>query len=213
MKKTFLIFTVLMFITLSKSHSNNKQRTFAGGDRVIQTQALPINWDVSDENENIDIYYFNGDKGTWHKIVKNFPSSYGTYTWRIPGKVSGDKFRIKIMSSSSHKIYYISTSFFTILQGDSHKEGDTEETQAIDDLSFQIYPNPANDKVSIKFDGNNTDTKIRITDLNGDEKMNMNIPQKSNSYEFSTSLLNSGAYIISMESGGKVSTKSFILAR
>ena len=75
-------------------------------------------------------------------------------------------------------------------------------------ISFQIFPNPAGDKVEIQhsFSGN---VQVQLTDLNG--KILLNQGFVSNKFQLDTTHFPNGIYLVKLIQNGKISTKKLII--
>lgn len=72
--------------------------------------------------------------------------------------------------------------------------------------AFKMYPNPANEKVNIFYDGKAPGTLI-IRDMNGKEVKTVPVGSDAATYIIPISHLSSGVYSVVIESGGKVVVK------
>lgn len=75
-------------------------------------------------------------------------------------------------------------------------------------ISFQIFPNPAGDKVEIQhsFSGN---VQVQLTDLNG--KILLNQGFVSNKFQLDTTHFPNGIYLVKLIQNGKISTEKLII--
>lgn len=75
-------------------------------------------------------------------------------------------------------------------------------------ISFQILPNPAGDKVEIQhsFSGN---VEVQLTDLNG--KVLLNQGFNRNKFQLDTTHLPNGIYLVQLIQNGKISTEKLII--
>ncbi|MGJ8683858.1 MAG: T9SS type A sorting domain-containing protein [Nonlabens sp.] len=86
-----------------------------------------------------------------------------------------------------------------------------DTTATVDDIAantFRIYPNPANDIITINSD-NHTIKNLSITDMNGREVMNTNVDDKL-STQLDVTNLSSGLYLMSISSDQGNVTKRFV---
>lgn len=75
-------------------------------------------------------------------------------------------------------------------------------------ISFQIFPNPAGDKVEIQhsFSGN---VQVQLTDFNG--KILLNQGFVSNKFQLDTTHFPNGIYLVKLIQNGKISTEKLII--
>ena len=75
-------------------------------------------------------------------------------------------------------------------------------------ISFQILPNPAGDKVEIHhtFSGN---VQVQLTDLNG--KVLLNQGFNRNKFQLDTTHFPNGIYLVQLIQNGKISTEKLII--
>lgn len=78
---------------------------------------------------------------------------------------------------------------------------------------IDIFPNPAEDILKIRFTANKKDTKLRIVDTNGKEIYSKNLNKFDGEFEEEISLKNAarGTLILSIEQGKKIFTEKIIL--
>lgn len=78
---------------------------------------------------------------------------------------------------------------------------------------IDIFPNPAEDILKIRFTANKKDTKFRIVDTNGKEIYSKNLNKFDGEFEEEISLKNAarGTLILSIEQGKKIFTEKIIL--
>ena len=80
------------------------------------------------------------------------------------------------------------------------------------DLTFSIYPNPADDEITIQVTENLDGTSIRVTNLQGQEVMTEEHNfQNRKSKRMNISTLPSGLYILQIQSESKSGTATFIV--
>ena len=104
------------------------------------------------------------------------------------------------------------------------REGDEVEVEVeIEEISegqeadflqeIDIFPNPTEDILKIRFTANKKDTKLRIVDTNGKEIYSKNLNKFDGEFEEEISLKNAarGTLILSIEQGKKIFTEKIIL--
>jgi len=85
-----------------------------------------------------------------------------------------------------------------------------------DEVEVNIFPNPANESVTISFIGNTDRFELlKITDLNGKvlHSIQLNESTLLNSLIIDTSKLSSGMYLINLEGKGIIKSKQLIIAK
>jgi hypothetical protein len=85
---------------------------------------------------------------------------------------------------------------------------------SIDDIdnAFMVYPNPANDQITIQFSSNtSSDQFMTISDMSGRTIMTDIIPNGTNNYNFNISDLNQGVYFLSIFSDGSQSVRKIVV--
>lgn len=85
----------------------------------------------------------------------------------------------------------------------------------VDDFSFRIFPNPANDFINIKYDGLSlSNTKVSILNVSGQVLSQDVFKFSTAGYKsVSTSKLPTGAYVILIESGNQIFTEKLMINR
>lgn len=84
---------------------------------------------------------------------------------------------------------------------------------SITQYTFQVYPNPAKDQITIKFKADYTEkVRLQISDLQGRIVMEQTIESQSgiNLKPVSISQLNCGLYLCRIQNGNNTSSKLFI---
>jgi|GEM_PF-1141504 len=85
-----------------------------GGESWQAGSTHNITWNGSGSLiSQIDIFYSTDDGSTWTSIANNVAASSGSYSWKVPNKVSSQA-KIKIVDSHNKRIYDVSDDNFTI---------------------------------------------------------------------------------------------------
>lgn len=118
--------------------------------------------------------------GSWKNKFRSFYTNYGNGTpFQIVTEVWND---IGLLWKTDYRVTY---TYFT-LGVDEHAF----------EKSLAVYPNPAQDKITIKTDGNNIGVKYWVTDQLGRQFLNGTITDKTT--EIDVSQLASGVYFVQM---------------
>lgn len=82
-----------------------------------------------------------------------------------------------------------------------------------EELYFEIYPNPANDKLNVVIPNALRDGQLRITDMNGRVIMMRNISEIGLEGQIGTSELATGVYMVTLSNASEIITKKLIINR
>lgn len=91
-------------------------------------------------------------------------------------------------------------------------ENYTDVEQVQESTNFSIYPNPANDIVTLSLNLE-VASQLEILDITGRVVYNEAIPANIEMLDVSTSSFNAGAYFIKLNSGDKVTTQKLVILR
>jgi hypothetical protein len=179
-------------ITVGKSSSN------AGGFQLVAENA---------SNTKVGLLIAgSGSRVSGDRITHSNPSN-GTwsFTWKSP---SSDQGNIKFYSSvviangdgsngSGDKVVNTSTSGATVL-------GISEAKR----LDFEMYPNPASEKVTIQLPSSSDAATVEFYDYIGRLSLTQKVTNSNNKININN--LSTGVYVIKVLSGNKIGTQKFI---
>ena len=138
----------------------------------------------------------------------NEPESHGFVVYRIkprPNVQLGDTFEATASIFFDFNEPIITNTATTTIQNAAGVKDVTEN-------GFVLYPNPASDKVNIRFADNFAGKMdITITDVLGKTMMNNTIELQNSAAGLDISSLNSGIYFITVQSEGKSVTKKLVI--
>lgn len=163
---------------------------------IMPGKMLEIRWN-SINITKVNIYYSLGNSEEWILIAKNQESlnsicgyAVNNYQWFVPHEIVSETTacRFKIENVDNPSVYSISEIFHfmapTSVQLNRHSD-------------FKIFPNPANDKVTITFSGS-------ISEISFIDNLGRIILTKSGAFENETELdisfLNPGVYLVRLAS-------------
>lgn len=183
-----------------------------GGEIFIPNEKFEIKWN-SRFVEKINLYYKTLNSTSWVKVGSNINASTLKYTWTIP-YFNFDSCQIKAEDYQDATINAISPKFFI-------KEPVTvdEMPSSSGDLLLQVYPNPFNNKTTMKYsiseslissEKSKIHVLLKIYNSKGEEISTLvNEPVKSGNFEvqFDGSNIQPGIYLC------KLSIDKFYISR
>ncbi|KAF0130325.1 MAG: Na-Ca exchanger/integrin-beta4 [Bacteroidetes bacterium] len=156
-----------------------------GGEILYINQGYLISW-IDNIPEAVDIYLVNSSPASEVLLEDDVIGS--TWVWNVTPATSPDNsYRIRIKSS---------------LSGSIHDESFADFTVAVLPMAFSVYPNPANNQVTVKFDELANETFI----LEITNRFNMNVLTRvvdataMKEYRISTAELPTGVYFMTITS-------------
>ena len=89
----------------------------------------------------------------------------------------------------------------------------TNGIEELDQISFDVFPNPASDVINVVFNAKQTDYNVALMDLQGRiiSSMNLNNVSGAQSLVFATENYAKGSYIIVVSSNGGKTTKNVVI--
>jgi hypothetical protein len=165
-----------------------------GGENWFQTLSYYISWD-DNFPEPVDIDLVTGAGVFVSSIASDVVGS--TYVWNTTGTPLGD-YKVKITSTLDATLTDMSNAVFHLI---------------CLPLVNSVYPNPANQQITIKLDDATTGTYVlRITDRFNMEILNKKV-QADGMKEIvvSTSEIPNGVYFLSISSDSSVETKKILI--
>lgn len=82
-----------------------------------------------------------------------------------------------------------------------------------EELYFEVYPNPANDKLNVVIPGALRDGQFRITDMSGRVVLQKNISEIGLEGQVNTQNLSTGIYMVTIANSSEIFTKKLIINR
>ncbi len=123
-----------------------------GGERCAAGGLHSITWDTRAVQGSVDIILWNADRAEWSVIALNAAAS-GSFDWQVPSNFRGERFRVKVQSSSNPQQFQMSTTFFYIVAPQPDvltTVGQKEREQTVSSgYTLRLYPSPASDAVYI----------------------------------------------------------------
>ncbi len=172
-----------------------------GGEEFKKDSSYVIRWNTN-VTDSVRVSLYKGDEEV--AVINNgFESYFGAITWKVP-KTLDNGTDYKVMIKNKRDMSSVSESYFTIT-------GPT----SVDDNSLsklQIYPNPANDFITISFsdldakNGNINDYKLKIFDLLGIGIVQISGISTDKVIRMDISKLPAGVYYISLDSNNGLSS-------
>lgn len=185
---------------------------YPNGGEVLEKDSLRkiIRWNKNITDQvRIELY----KNSTFVSIIKDsLTCPTGAFGWIIPKATTPDSiYKIKISSIKDSTLYSFSENTFTVKDAETSVNDDN-----INNINFNITPNPASDNVSISFSNFGISlNSISIFNCVGNEikRYNENEILGIDSICLSTGNLPSGLYYCTLNAGNKKITKSFVIIR
>jgi hypothetical protein len=158
-----------------------------------------------------------------HKIVESTSATINLQGFYVPATVSRTQYDYYDLSQSSFPIFsYISISYDAYIVSGNVKlvlstidpntttpttPPSTAGIKDVNQVQFNMYPNPANDSFNIDVEGGDAD--VQIIDPNGREMFNTKLT--SGHQIIDISMLDSGVYFVKVVVNGKVSIQRLVI--
>lgn len=148
-------------------------------------------------------YSTSGANGPWTTIVSSTPND-GSYQWTVPTGVNSNNCHIKYTitgsgtASSTSKVFGI---------GDCSTFVGIEKASADNALNFGVYPNPANNKVMLTFNGNMAN--VSIVNVIGQQVASFTNVVSKQTLDIAS--LNKGVYFVNLTVNEVVYTQKLIV--
>lgn len=205
--KTFRIIVVMMAISLSNVYSeeNVVLEYPLGGETAYLDSNITIKWKSGNDNDYVDIEYFNIKQNEWVSIEESVESIEGDneYNWSTPNL---ENTLYAIVRISSENITSSSKKYFKLNIKPLPKKVNIEEQLKVSE-SLNVYPTPTTDILNIEVGNDNFD-RIRVINSNGSIVNEIKFTNQLN-----VSNLTTGIYLLSLEANDKVKTIKFIITR
>ncbi len=197
------------FVTLGflNEHPTTGDLYVASLGAILKSTDNGENWEELEPDPwmamNIKEFEVTSDGTFWFAnsggVFKSDDCVHWESVWSPDGKESRATSLLDMAISDNY--IYISGNDSTVYR---KTRGTTGVSNIEDNISMSIYPNPANDFVTIILDdteSNNSKKELSITDINGRLVHNVNLSVGSGNYKVSISGLRPGLYIVNLVSG------------
>lgn len=146
-------------------------------------------------------------------IYKSDDAVHWEQIWDVEGKSPQTIVNVMNMSISDNYIY-VSASDSTVYR--KLREGSVGINFFEENNSLNIYPNPAQDYITVKFDNadnNIIEHNLRITDISGRLVYNAVLPYGSRSNKVNIANLETGYYVVTLVSGTRSISQKLIISK
>jgi hypothetical protein len=146
-----------------------------------------------------------GTKYLTHSSPKSGSSATWNFKWTAPSASSGSVTFYTCFDAVSTHIYAVTNTFAEL----ANPGGGTNGINNINLLKTNLYPNPANDVITISTCSASS-TTITVFDLAGNEVINQSAKSSNGSHQIEVKNLANGVYFIKVNADNKSSISKFV---
>lgn len=203
--KRILIILLLTFSVncIIEAAENIKLLTPSGGESVYFDDNVTITWIGGEDNDYVDLEYYNIKENEWNSIADSVESNLGIneYNWSTPDE---DGIVYMIVRLKSEDIKSQSLKYFKMSVKPSPKM--VKRIEEITD-NINIFPSPTSDILNISV-ADKGYTHIKIFNSNGTIVKSTIFSEHINVSDLST-----GIYLLYLESSNEVRTSKFVISK
>ena len=93
----------------------------SGGEILSGGEFCEIRWDAEKFNGNVAIDLWDGSAQRWSLIASHIDGKKGTFEWKVPADLTGDRFRVRVSSYGGYS--EMSGTYFSIFPVSSSDSG------------------------------------------------------------------------------------------
>lgn len=138
----------------------------SGGEYLSSGQSVLISWKDWPLNERVSIELWDGQSHKYQIIVNSVVSRTNEYQWIVPAGLSGDLFRIRIISESNALKMDLSDTYFTIDPIPKNGGNSVSVSQIPGVFEVHCMPPVACELLLVNFNDYSPST-VDLVDLNG----------------------------------------------
>lgn len=177
-----------------------------GGERFVQGEQVRVKWIGIELDSTVAIQLWDGGNRRWLTIGTAVATS-GSYTWTIPDTLSGERFRVRVVSQKYGFVQSGSKAFFKIVPSGMSKEGAVvrvgrrdHDVAAEENVALFVEQNKG--YIQVRWEGE--PYRLTIYDLSGRVLWRQVVNAQRRKIEIGMERFGKGMYIVVMEFRGGV---------
>ncbi len=156
-----LVFTLGFLITCFTAFSHVGLDYPVGGENFHPGQIVTIQWHIiiPHDTQNWDLYFSDDGGANWQDLRLDIGLDTLTYNWTVPNDIT-DQGRIKVVMDNAGSNYEDESGDFSITEASGIATISGE-------IPIEFYPNPANDFIRIKSNGQTNYDEMQLLGTDG----------------------------------------------
>lgn len=191
-----------------------------GGEDVRPGSVYTVRWSSHNCGGTVTLQLWDGMRTEWSTIVSGIPVAAGEYAWHVAENMSGNRFRIRVVSDQSPALYWMSGDYFTVAtsiredqQSASVQDARRQAGAASEESVLRCFPSISSDMVRCEWSGTSAPVNISVWSLTGESIASFSPSGGSNAFSFSAGSWPSGMYTVVATFGDGKTAMSRMIVR